>query len=207
MADANPGAQRGMFSGSARKPKTSPAGAAIETDRVSLRFRTIFVCICRSSIYTYDLSTRILERVDSEDDLGALFARITRRLIDAERPLLDERGLSMWEYIALSELGRRAAPSQLALARRIGYDKTRLIALLDGLTGRGLIERAPDPEDRRAHVIELTPKGTKLLDATRRDIRAMEKGLLAGLTKEQRTTLRATLARLAEPARPAASGD
>ena len=70
--------------------------------------------------------------MDRDEDLGALFARITRRLIDAERPLLEAHGLSIWEYIVLSGLATGGAPSQLVLARRIGYDKTRLIALLDG---------------------------------------------------------------------------
>ena len=65
----------------------------------------------------------------------------------------------MWEYVALSHLGRGAAGSQLAMAEAIGYDKTRLIALLEGLEGRGLASREPDPRDRRARVVRLTPAG------------------------------------------------
>jgi DNA-binding MarR family transcriptional regulator len=133
-----------------------------------------------------------------DDDLGALFAQITRRLIDAERPLLDARGLSMWEYIALSALARGAAPTQLALSRRIGYDKTRLIALLDRLAERSLIARAPDPADRRAHVITVTEQGAALLEATRRDIRTMEETMLGGFTPGERTALRTMLGRLAD---------
>ena len=83
-----------------------------------------------------------------------MFARVTRRLIAEERPLLDAHGVTMWEYVALSHLGRGAAGSQLAMAEAIGYDKTRLIALLEGLEGRGLVSREPDsagpPGPRRA---------------------------------------------------------
>ena len=132
------------------------------------------------------------------DDLGALFARVTRRLIAEERPLLDARGMTMWEYIALSHLGRGAAGSQLAMAEAIGYDKTRLIALLEGLEGRGLVRREPDPRDRRARVVRLTPAGTRTLRVARTDIRRMERRMLSELSADERDVLLAVLPRLAE---------
>src|SRR3954453_14478357 len=93
------------------------------------------------------------------DDLGALFARVTRGLIAEERPLLDAHGMTMWEYIALSHLGRGAAGSRLAMAEALGYAKPRLIALGEALEGRPLARREPDPRDRRARVVRLTPAG------------------------------------------------
>ena len=131
------------------------------------------------------------------EDLGALFARMTRRLIDAERPLLAEHGLSMWAYIALSQLADRPAGTQLALATAMSYDKTRLIALLDDLERGGLVTRTPDPADRRARIVELTAAGRKRHAAARADIRAMEDELLGDLSATQRTLLRQTLAELA----------
>ena len=133
-----------------------------------------------------------------EPDLGALFARITRRLIDAERPLLAELGLSMWGYIALSHLAHAPAETQLALAQAISYDKTRLIGLLDELETDGLITRTPDPADRRARIVSLTTAGTKRHAAARRAIRKMEDDVLADLGTADRTRLRRTLARLAD---------
>jgi DNA-binding MarR family transcriptional regulator len=135
---------------------------------------------------------------EDEEDLGALFARITRRLIDAERPLLAELGLSMWGYIALSHLAHAPAETQLALAQAISYDKTRLIGLLDELEADGLITRTPDPADRRARIISLTDAGTKRHTAARRAIREMEDDVLAGVGPAERTRLRRTLARLAD---------
>ena len=135
--------------------------------------------------------------VDDDPDLGALFAQITRRLIEAERPLLEAEGLSMWEYVVLSELARHAAPSQLVLARWIRYDKTRLIALIDGLGERGLISRTPDPADRRAHTIALTDHGVAVHAAARERVRAMEADLLAPFADRERALLRSILTRLA----------
>lgn len=132
-------------------------------------------------------------------DLGALFARVTRRLVDAETPILAAHALTMWEYVALSALEHGDAPTQLALARTIRYDKTRLIALLDGLEARGLVARRPDPVDRRARVVTLTDDGGHALAATRTDVRAMEEGVLADLSATERHTLLGVLPRLAEP--------
>jgi DNA-binding MarR family transcriptional regulator len=135
--------------------------------------------------------------VDQDQDLGALFAQITRRLIEAERPLLHAEGLSMWEYIVLSELARDAAPSQLALARRIHYDKTRLIGLIDGLSDRGLIRRTADPTDRRAHTTALTNDGAAVHTNARERVRAMEADLLMSLSDQEQRLLRSMLTQLA----------
>lgn len=129
-------------------------------------------------------------------DLGELFARAARRMMEAERPLLEAHGVSMWAYVALTLLARGSAPTQLALAEAMGYDKSRLIKILDGLEADGLISRRPDPTDRRARVIELTAEGRARHDALRAEIRAVENELLATLTADERETLLAVLPRL-----------
>ena len=134
--------------------------------------------------------------MDQDQDLGALFGQITRRLIEAERPLLQAEGLSMWEYIVLSELARHAAPSQLVLAQRIRYDKTRLIGLIDGLSDRGLVRRSADPADRRAHAIALTDHGAAVHARAREGVRAMETDLLMSFRDHERTLLRSMLTQL-----------
>ncbi len=139
----------------------------------------------------------MIDRVADRDDLGALFARVTRRLVAAERPLLDAHGVTMWEYIALSHLARGPATSQLAMAEAIGYDKTRLIALLERLEAAGLVRRGPDPQDRRARIVRLTPAGTRRLEAARADIRTMEERVLGDLSASERDVLLAVLPRLA----------
>jgi DNA-binding MarR family transcriptional regulator len=137
----------------------------------------------------------------SREDLGAMFARITRRLIEAERPLLEKRGLTMWGYIALSRLAREDAETQVALAAAIGHDKTRLIGVLDALEADGLITRAPDPNDRRARVVRITAKGRRRHAAAVKAIRTMEDELLADVP--ERDALLAALAQLSDPDRAA----
>jgi DNA-binding MarR family transcriptional regulator len=132
----------------------------------------------------------------SEEDLGALLARATRRLIDEERPILAAHELTMWGYIVLSRLAAAPAETQLSLATEIGYDKSRLIALLDELEGDGLLTREPDPKDRRAKIVNLTPTGRSRRTAAQRDIRRMERKLLRGLDPAQVAQLRSSLSQL-----------
>ncbi len=132
----------------------------------------------------------------AREDLAARFARITGRLADVERPVLGRQGLSMWQYIVLSQLARGPAPAQLALAQAIGYDKTRLISLLDELEQRALILRARDPHDRRARTIALTQAGARLHTTAQRDIHAIEDELLDALDITERQALQAALNRL-----------
>ena len=131
------------------------------------------------------------------EDLGALFARVTRRLIESERPLLAAHGLTMWGYVALTHLARGPAETQLALAAAIGHDKTRLIGVLDALERDGLITREPDPDDRRARLVHITPRGRERHAAAVADIRVMESEVLADLTAAEQRTLLAVLPRLA----------
>ena len=130
------------------------------------------------------------------EDLGGQFARITRRLIAAERPLLEAHGLGMWGYIVLSHLRVGPMPTQVELAQAIGYDKTRLIALLDQLVADGLIRREPGPRDRRARIVEITDAGRRRVDAARRAIHAMEDDLLAEMSDPERQALERALGRL-----------
>jgi DNA-binding MarR family transcriptional regulator len=131
-------------------------------------------------------------------DLGAMAARLTRDLIAMERPILAAHEVSMWGYVVLSALRDEPARTQAALARTIGADKTRLIGVLDTLQERGLIEREPDPADRRVHLLQLTAAGRRLHTALRADIRAAETRLLARLPKPDREAFVRSLELLTE---------
>jgi DNA-binding MarR family transcriptional regulator len=136
------------------------------------------------------------------EDLGALLVRATRRLLEAERQLLDGHGLSMWDYVVLSRVAREPARSQLVLAEAIGYDKTRLVTLLDALEHKGLVTRERDPDDRRARIVHLTTKGRKAYAAAQASIRTMEDRLLAGVSPAAREHLFGTLEELTSDSSP-----
>ncbi len=126
------------------------------------------------------------ENEDDRPDLGAMVLRLGHRLLAMEQPILARHGISMWAYIVLSSLRRSPVRTQAALAASIGADKTRMIPVLDDLQQRGLIEREPDPSDRRVRLLELTEDGARVQRAVQADIRVGEAELLAKLGDDDR---------------------
>jgi DNA-binding MarR family transcriptional regulator len=119
-------------------------------------------------------------------DLAAMLAPLVRELMVAELPVLEAHGLSMWGYSVLVALDRSAIRTQAALAEAIGADKTRIIAILDELQQSGLIERMPDPEDRRARLLAITKEGRRVKDATQAAIQRGEERWLGTLSATDR---------------------
>lgn len=134
---------------------------------------------------------------DDRADLGAMLAPLLRALVAAERPILDAHRLTMWGYSVLTALRGQPTRTQAALAESIGADKTRIIGVLDDLQRRGLIRRQPDPDDRRARVLELTEDGRRVCAEAQADIRRMEETLLARLPPEDRQAFLRALRTLA----------
>ena len=100
-------------------------------------------------------------------------------------------------YQILSAAAQGAVGSQLALAQHLGVDRTVMTYLLDELEAAKLIERRPDPADRRARRIVATQLGTELLATLNDRLRAAEAHLLAPLDLETRETFRAQVRLLA----------
>lgn len=88
--------------------------------------------------------------------------------------------------------------SQQALARLLGTPPSRLVALVDGLDERGLVERRRNPDDRRLHALHLTEAGSALLARIAEVARAHDDAICDGLAVAERANLRALLARLAD---------
>src|SRR4030081_147327 len=100
-------------------------------------------------------------------------------------------------YQILSAAAQGAVSSQLALAQHLGVDRTVMTYLLDDLEAATLIERRPDPADRRARRIVATRRGTELLATLNDRLRAAEARLLAPLDLETRESFRAQVRLLA----------
>lgn len=117
-----------------------------------------------------------------------MLAPLIREMVAAELPVLEAHGVSMWGYSVLVALDRSAIRTQAALAEAIGADKTRIIAILDELQDKGLIERVADPEDRRARLLAITKEGRRLKDAVQTEIQRGEDRWLGTLSGPDRAT-------------------
>lgn len=87
--------------------------------------------------------------------------------------------------------------SQQALAKHMGTPPTRLVALVDGLEERGLVERRRNPDDRRLHAVHLTSAGEALMGDLGRVARQHDDALLASLDADERAQLVELLSRVA----------
>ncbi|WP_413641846.1 MarR family winged helix-turn-helix transcriptional regulator [Mycobacterium sp. RTGN5] len=126
-----------------------------------------------------------------------MVAPLLRELIAAEEPVLAAHDVSMWGYVVLSALDASPMRTQTALAAAIGADKTRIIRDLDELQQRGLIERMPDPDDRRVRLLAITDAGRAVKNAVQKEIQRGEEHWLRDLSADERRTFLRVLGRLA----------
>ena len=73
-----------------------------------------------------------------------------------------------------------------------------MVAALNELAAKKLIERTPDPPDRRRNIITLTPEATRHLEELQEVVDQIQDDLLAPLTKAERAQLTTLLTRLTE---------
>jgi len=126
-------------------------------------------------------------------DLAAMVVPLGRELLAAEQEVLDRHDVTMWGYIVLTALCDNPIRTQSALAAAIGADKTRIIPVLDDLAERSMIGRRPDPDDRRARLLEITTRGRDIQRRIQREIQNGERAWLDRLTPTQRTHFLAAL--------------
>jgi DNA-binding MarR family transcriptional regulator len=88
--------------------------------------------------------------------------------------------------------------SQQALAGQLGTPPTRLVALVDDLERRGLLERRRNPQDRRLHAVHLGPAGEKVMTEIRTVAREHDDAVLGALDADERAQLLSLLGKLAE---------
>src|SRR5690348_5419108 len=114
----------------------------------------------------------------------------------------EQTGLHPYHHGILTVLSERSLETQGAIADALGYDRGQLVGLLDELEEQGLVERRRDANDRRRHLVSLTPDGKRTLRRLRALSHQTEDEFLAPLSDEERATLHALLLRLAEKHEP-----
>jgi DNA-binding MarR family transcriptional regulator len=88
--------------------------------------------------------------------------------------------------------------SQQAIGEAIGAPASRMVAIVDELEQRGLVERRPHPSDRRIRALYLTGEGRRLLARGRKIAMEHEGELTRGMSQADRKQLTALLQKLVE---------
>jgi DNA-binding MarR family transcriptional regulator len=108
--------------------------------------------------------------------------------------------LKVRSYSVLSLACSGQTPSQREMADFLFLDPSQIVALVDELEGRGLLQREADSRDRRSKVVTGTAAGQRLYQKARAATLTAEEETLAGLDEAEREQLRGLLARVAFPA-------
>jgi DNA-binding MarR family transcriptional regulator len=99
------------------------------------------------------------------ESLTELFWAVARRLRHRTRETLAPWNVSPSQSRALGVLQRHGALRPGALAEQLRIAARSATELVDDLQERGLVERRPDPADRRATLVALTDAGTSAAEA------------------------------------------
>lgn len=146
---------------------------------------------------------------DSPDHVGFLVADVSRLMRRAFQARLDGADVTYAQARALVWLARQEGLRQVDLAEQLEIQPISLARLVDQLAEAGLVERRPDPDDRRAYRLYLTAAAAPRLAEIRAIGEAVRTEALAGLDARQAAAtldglrrIRATLASPRRASRP-----
>jgi DNA-binding MarR family transcriptional regulator len=128
--------------------------------------------------------------------------RLGRHLDRARRQAFAEHGVESWEFDVLAALRRAGAPYELSpgrLLRETLVTSGTMTNRVDRLAARGLVERLPDPHDRRGVLVRLTDAGRTTVDGALEGLLGRERDLLTGLDAADQRRLADLLRALAGP--------
>ena len=134
------------------------------------------------------------------EDISFLLARASALSVSAANAALSPHRLRARSYSVLTIVVEGLKPSQKDLAEFLRLDPSQVVAIVDELERRELVERAPDPADRRAKIITSTPAGTELQALAASAVREAERSTHGLLSAMERGQIAELLRRLAFPA-------
>ena len=132
-----------------------------------------------------------------EKQVGHLLRRAHQRHAAIFQDLIGESQLTPLQFAALVKLHDLGEVSQNELGRRTAMDAATMQGVIKRLLARGLIDRKPDPGDRRRVVLSLTVEGRALIAEAMPNGHAISDETLAGLDETERRSFLRLLKRLA----------
>ncbi|TCV91179.1 DNA-binding MarR family transcriptional regulator [Luteibacter rhizovicinus] len=120
---------------------------------------------------------------------GHFINRASRLLLRRGEPRLRALGISAAQLPVLGTLKDGLPRTQASLAALIQVEQPTMAQLLSRMERDGLVERTPDPADRRSSFVSLTPAAKALLPKAHKELVRGNAEALKGFTDEERDTL------------------
>lgn len=141
----------------------------------------------------------------AECDLGWSIGMLMRHYKTQVGPCVADLPRGGRGYQLLYTVVCKAMPNQSRLADYLGIDRSVLPYVIDDLVEAGLVERQPDPADRRARKVVATALGVETFRTLQERVTAAEEAALTALQPAEQKQFRSLLSRLARQARDEAS--
>jgi DNA-binding MarR family transcriptional regulator len=106
---------------------------------------------------------------------------------------LEPRLFALMRVIADSE-----GQSQITVGEWLGIAPSSMVAVIDNLESRGLVDRRPHPTDRRSRTLFLTDHGKKVLEGASELATSLEQTVCSGFSEKERQGLLNSLTRVAD---------
>jgi MarR family transcriptional regulator, transcriptional regulator for hemolysin len=113
-------------------------------------------------------------------------ARLMRTRFDQKARM---QGMTRAQWIILAWLNRQPGLSQNEMASILEVEPISVGRLIDRLEARGLVERRPDPTDRRVRRLHLMPAANPVIDEIARHREALAAEFLEGVDSDDRSQL------------------
>lgn len=130
---------------------------------------------------------------DGVPRLGYLLKHAQRRYQELTVAAFATLDIRPTEWVALTCLDEQRELSQKDVAELLGIDRTTMVAVVDELQSKGLVERRPQTEDRRKNSVGLTPSGREMMQRGARLADECEQRFLAGLDEPEALQLKKAL--------------
>lgn len=160
-----------------------------------------FVMIDALMRYTLD---GVADKRPDPPSSAVLLSRLAKQVY--RRSNEDALGMHVRHLVALSYLNDHAECPQQALGDAFCMDANNVVLLLNELEDLGWVTRVRDPNDRRRHLVQITPSGRKALAGAERAQGEIEDEVLGALDAEERRTLHELLTRALRSIEPADEG-
>ncbi|MET7399605.1 MarR family transcriptional regulator [Dactylosporangium sp. NPDC005572] len=131
-----------------------------------------------------------------DEGLAEAFWSVARRLRHQTHKSLEPWGITPGQSRAVNVLVKHGSMRLSELSEHLRIAPRSTTEVVDGLQERGLVERRPDPADRRATLVALTDSGGTVAESIRQARVAEASRFFAGLSEADRGELRRILATL-----------
>lgn len=142
-----------------------------------------------------------MRKLDLNDSIGTLIFLTSKSMEEAaEYEIKNKLGLTSSQWKVILALNLFDGLSQRELADRIYVDGSTLVPVIDKMEKNGLLERKPDPKDRRNNRLYLTKKSESIVDSIVEIILQLRKTFYKGLSKNDLESMRPRLKKMIDNA-------